>query len=860
MSLRVHLCFIINIKALIIILPKLFTVDLPETEENSMKQLEMLLQEVTDKISVATERDADDTESLKDALDEVQTVIIKLKHDYDGAANDTLNETLEDLECSVRSVQLQINEDSPPELLKEACATLQLLVNNMSETQEVSVTEVKANEVDKANILEKCSMETDETVKLLELAFKIDVKDNNLSSIINGLTVLKDALKTLKLSFTGNAAILIERGVHITQSLDVLEDQVFTLEKELTDTSMNVDTRDSILTAIHSVYGSISNMRGTISSVQKSFMFENYGRPSEALLRSIKNVSTISENADMEKQPWKDFSKSLRKVHNHFEDIKFYINLDKTARLPSDAAFTKIILDELKFNIGQVLVPQASTLGSEATKKVNSLLDCVNKNLLSIEASVTLEVKRKIPIFKEISSQLFHVTEFIKVEMDKTINEPREEILSQQAKTLTMISTDRSTGQDENVESSEISKKPTDAAKKVKIQETNIESEIEEIALGLVTEIASEAIARIQTMEEIAYTQQQATIKSDAEITEESTELVNVLEIGDKFSSEQAKTVPETSKDQDGQEASSSMKTIKEDMVIDESVKLKDRQKDAEEIKGTVENLLESTEAEFKSVDKKEELEIMKQEERVVEQQELVQIDTEQTELTFQETEKLEREKLEAFSLQESKELEPKDISSKETETEDAERQVSADKSEDNKMESITSKKGDEVASTSDFKKVDADTKAFTGKDDVDIEKKDMEDKHSKEKDETKNEPEFYEDAKSELDSTMTESLKQIKTSADKETKATRGIDETTAASNIETEKSETKAQKDIEEVRDKVTKESEVAEVKPKKDKEVDSARVGKESEVTDAKVKKTNQDFEDKANKEYEDAKVWI
>lgn len=88
-------------------------------------------------VSIGTERSTDDTESLRDNLDEIQTVIIKLKRDYDGA-NDTLNETLEDLECSVRSVQLQINEDSPPEMLKEACATLQLLVNNMSSTEDIS--------------------------------------------------------------------------------------------------------------------------------------------------------------------------------------------------------------------------------------------------------------------------------------------------------------------------------------------------------------------------------------------------------------------------------------------------------------------------------------------------------------------------------------------------------------------------------------------------------------------------------------------------------------------------------------------------------------------------------------------------
>ncbi|XP_075991256.1 uncharacterized protein LOC142986608 isoform X6 [Anticarsia gemmatalis] len=596
-------------------------VELQEFEENSMKQLEVLLQEVTDKINVATVRDADDTESLKDALDEVQTVIIKLKCDYDGAANDTLNETLEDLECSVRSVQLQINEDSPPELLKEACATLQLLVNNMNETQEVRATEVKAVEVSNETILEKCSAEADETVKLLQLASQIKVKDGDISGILTGLTTLTDTIKSLKLSFTGNADVLIEKGVDITQNLDLLEDKVFSLEKELTEASMNVDTRDSILTAIHSVYGSISNMRGTISSVQKRYMFENYGKPSEILLRSIKNVSSISEVDESEKQNWKTFSKSLRKVLNHFEDIKFYINLDKTARLPGDAAFTKIILEELKSNIGEVLVPQASLLGVEATIKVNHLLECVNKNLFSIESSVTLEVKKKIPIFKELSSQILSVTEFIKSEKDKQTKDiPSQEIqitedvesaalqqatvetASTEAQKAELLETETASQQIAQEEATTEAPKDTSkpkkksvklvefkaeeestqeapgtsgvqeeveqSHKKVLIQEPSVETQIEQIASDLVSEIALEAISAIQGMGELdTFTRQEP--EQEEIVQTESVQQVEEVLLPE--SKEDTKEVKETPSKSDEEASTSAIASEKEQITTQES-------------------------------------------------------------------------------------------------------------------------------------------------------------------------------------------------------------------------------------------------------------------------------------------------
>lgn len=536
-------------------------------EENSLEQLTELLQEASEKINITTQ-DADDTETLKNVLDEVQTVIIKLKRDYDGISNDTLNETLEDLECSVRSVQLQIDEASPPELLKEACDTLQLLVNNMSESQQVCVTEIEATEVSNKDILKKCSTETEDTIELLEKASLIEIKhDDDLHKLVASLNVLKDTIKTLKVSFTSNADVLIEKGVDIVQSLNILEDKVFSLEKDLSGANINEVVRDTILTAIHSVFGNISNMRGTIATIQKRYMFENYGRPSEILLKSIKNVVAICEIDGKNKNNWKTFSKTLRKVLNHFEDIKFYINLDKTARLPSDAAFTKIILKELEYNINDILLPQILVLGSDAINKVNEVVECIQKNMANIESSETLEVKEKIPILKEISALLFNVTEFIKVEKYKvpkqkmpnkediveqrnemaTANNAKEEILKGEAVTerlvqnlIENIKDDESHRQEKIektitavehkpvVETGEVCKHTSEQiniskkmGKELLIQETSIESEIFQIASELISEITSNAIAQLQSLDGTEILEQQ--IKPESEqLTDES--------------------------------------------------------------------------------------------------------------------------------------------------------------------------------------------------------------------------------------------------------------------------------------------------------------------------------------------------
>ncbi|XP_063632972.1 titin homolog isoform X5 [Cydia splendana] len=373
------------------------TITEPTTEMagESMHHLETLLQEVTDKIGT-TERSSDDTESLRDNLDEIQTVIIKLKRDYDGASNDTLNETLEDLECSVRSVQLQITEDSPPELLQEACATLQLLVNNMSATGDITGTVVK--EVKTDSLLEKCSDETEATVKLLNIAIE---NKGDLSKIVENLNVLRDVMQLLRNNFLKDADTLIDKGVEVIQSLDQVEEKVFALEKDIVEIPESV--KESIFNAVHSVYSSISNMRSTVQSIQKRYMYDNYGKPSESILKAIKNV----QNKD-----YNNFSKSLRKVLNHFEDIKFYINLDKTARLPSDAAFTKIILNELKLTINENVTPH-SISSPEVTRTYLAAIKGIKSNLNKIESLTTLEVKQKIPIFKDIATLLLKMTDAI---------------------------------------------------------------------------------------------------------------------------------------------------------------------------------------------------------------------------------------------------------------------------------------------------------------------------------------------------------------------------------------------------------------------------------------------------------------
>ncbi|CAG9138645.1 unnamed protein product [Plutella xylostella] len=391
--------------------------------ENTIQRLDGLLQEVSDKIDLSsTDKNSENTESLRDSLDEVQTVIIKLRRDYDGIENESLNETLEDLECSVRSVQLQINEDSPPELLKEACATLQLLVNNIHETQEVQFIETLTKGVNKTDkMLEKCSDETQETVDLLETATVLDVKDSSqLGNIISNINFLRETLKSLRLSFLGNAESLIEKGIEVNLNLEQIEEKVFSLEKDLaSEESIKTETKERINSAIHAIFGSISNMRSTILSIQKQYMYENYGKPSENLLKSVKIVSNFGKTEDNVelKRKWKNLSVSLRNVIIHFEDIKFYVNLDKTARIPSDSGLTKCVLDELKSNITEAIRPLTKCIEENTIEKIDHLIHCLATNILNIDSRSTLEVKEKIPIFKNIASQILDVTETLQNEL-----------------------------------------------------------------------------------------------------------------------------------------------------------------------------------------------------------------------------------------------------------------------------------------------------------------------------------------------------------------------------------------------------------------------------------------------------------
>ncbi|CAK1588427.1 unnamed protein product [Parnassius mnemosyne] len=384
-------------------------------QKDSLYGLKSLLQEVCDKIDMlAIVKTADHTETLQNTLDEIQTVIIELKCDYDGSVSDTLNETLEDLECSVRSVQLQIHEDSPPELLKEACAALQLLVTNMCELQELHLSHNMPTEVKLDNILQSCSNDTETIVSLLDATLESKASDpSEFSILIADLNSLKCLIQLLKSNFDENMETLIEKGIEINQNLDLVEDRVFTLEKDV-DLNKNLSShdRDTVIAVIHSVYGSISNMRSAMTSVQKQYMFENYANPSKLFLSALKNIALIVQTSG--ETNWKIIAKCLRKVLNHFEDIKFYINFDKTARIPSDAAFTKIILLDLKSVINEVIFANETQLSPEIIAIARNTAICIESRLLNIENQSHLEVKEKIPIFKSIAFQLHLLIESIK--------------------------------------------------------------------------------------------------------------------------------------------------------------------------------------------------------------------------------------------------------------------------------------------------------------------------------------------------------------------------------------------------------------------------------------------------------------
>lgn len=390
-----------------IVLFYVFTEDFDDN--NSIIKLENLLKEVNDMIDISCD---ENLEVMQNNFDEVQTIIMKMKSDIDGNIDDAINETLEDLECNVRSVQLQIIENSPQALLKEACTNLQALVAHISEINEVKeILKPTTNKVANDE-LDECSNDAMQTIEIIE---KVSCFKNtqHLEHIISSLNQIKDSIKSLRLKFLTNADTLIMGGVEIVQSIDQVEEKIFCLEKDL-ETAKDVDpiTRDHIISAVHCVYGSISNMRGTISSVKKKYMYENYGKPSRYFLTSIKSVKELVKK-EKRSTHWKQFSQSLRKVLNHFEDIKFYINFDKTARLPGDAAFTKIILGELVSVLSREVLESVCNLDTEVIENVHDCVKYINRKLNDIEPYTTLEVKEKIPIFKDLSIIILELTKNI---------------------------------------------------------------------------------------------------------------------------------------------------------------------------------------------------------------------------------------------------------------------------------------------------------------------------------------------------------------------------------------------------------------------------------------------------------------
>lgn len=390
-----------------IVLFYVFTEDF--NDNNSIIKLENLLKEVNDMIDISCD---ENLEVMQNNFDEVQTIIMKMKSDIDGNMDDAINETLEDLECNVRSVQLQIIENSPQALLKEACTNLQALVAHISEINEVKEILKPTTNKDANDELDECSNDAMQTIEIIE---KVSCFKNtqHLEHIISSLNQIKDSIKSLRLKFLTNADTLIMGGVEIVQSIDQVEEKIFCLEKDL-ETAKDVDpiTRDHIISAVHCVYGSISNMRGTISSVKKKYMYENYGKPSRYFLTSIKSVKELVKK-EKTSTHWKQFSQSLRKVLNHFEDIKFYINFDKTARLPGDAAFTKIILGELVSVLSREVLESVCNLDTEVIENVHDCVKYINRKLNDIEPYTTLEVKEKIPIFKDLSIIILELTKNI---------------------------------------------------------------------------------------------------------------------------------------------------------------------------------------------------------------------------------------------------------------------------------------------------------------------------------------------------------------------------------------------------------------------------------------------------------------
>ncbi|CAF4744171.1 unnamed protein product [Pieris macdunnoughi] len=403
---------------------------------NSIIQtMEALLNELHEILMSSDATNVEKTDYLQNMLDEFQVQIIKLKSMNIKDASDILNETIDDLECSVRSVQLLINESSPTDHVIEASATIELLVNSIKE--DLSKMHFQDTMLGKPDILEECVGDTETTLLLLDAVSETITNHDNILKIINDLNTVKDSMKTIKLSFSIDEETVIEKGIEILESLDIIEHQLFTIE-DVIEKMPTVDllTRDTIITAVHSVYTNISNIRGTISNIKKSYIYQNYGKPSENLLKAIKNINYI-KNID-NNHNWISVTKHFRNILNHFEEIKFYINLDKTARQPSDASLTKVVLNELKLLLSNDVLNNTkefqSLLGNSVDTVIEFIVECIHK----IDRAPVLEVREKIPIFKELTGRLIDLSNEIldiykhvnTINVDTNVKEPQTNEIS----------------------------------------------------------------------------------------------------------------------------------------------------------------------------------------------------------------------------------------------------------------------------------------------------------------------------------------------------------------------------------------------------------------------------------------------
>ncbi|XP_022129575.2 uncharacterized protein LOC111003404 isoform X2 [Pieris rapae] len=395
-----------------------------------IQTMNSLVNELHEILISGSSSNVEKTYSLQNILDEFQVQIIKLKSVNIKDVSNTLNETIEDLECSVRSVQLLINESSPTDHVIEASATIELLVNSIKE--HLSTIHFQDTMLGKPDLLEECVGDTEVTLLLLEKVSETTTNHDDILKIINDLNTVKDSIKTIKLSFSIDEETVIENGIEILQSLDTIEHQLFTIENVLEKMpTVESLTRDTIINAVHSVYTNISNIRGTISNIKKSYIYQNYGKPSENLLKAIKNINHIKSIDN--NHNWISVTKHFRNILNHFEEIKFYINLDKTARQPSDASITKVVLNELKLLLSNVVLTNVKKFQSLLENSVDTVIKYIEQCIQTIDSTPVLEVREKIPIYKELTGRLIDFSNEIlerykhvnTLNIDPNANEPQ---------------------------------------------------------------------------------------------------------------------------------------------------------------------------------------------------------------------------------------------------------------------------------------------------------------------------------------------------------------------------------------------------------------------------------------------------